>query len=311
MLKIFKSAYLNLRSSLWGRENKLLDMSMKKQTNKFSHLTAIERTYLSSPAKFLLEKNLIQGKVLDFGCGFGNDVKLLRQKGFDITGYDPYYFPPPPDDNFDTIICFYVLNVLFPEEQANVLMEVSHLLKPTGKAYYAVRRDIKREGFREHYIHKKPTYQCNVKLPFNSIKLDDNCEIYEYIHYNYQRNSTNNCIFCNPYTHLKLLTESATAYAMFDGYPVSKGDVLVVPKRHVSNYFELPFKEQSACWLMVNKVQEIITQKFAADGFNVGMNINRDAGQNMMHASIHIIPRYKGDAIGAKGGMRNVIPKRK
>jgi diadenosine tetraphosphate (Ap4A) HIT family hydrolase len=282
---------------------------MKKQKNQFSHLTAIERISLSVPAQFLLEKNMLQGKVLDFGCGFGNDVKLLRQKGFDITGYDPYYFPQYPHQKFDTIICFYVLNVLFLEEQADVLMKISNLLKPGGKAYYAVRRDIKKEGFREHYVHKKQTYQCIVKLPFKSIRLEESYEIYEYTHYNLQRNSSNHCIFCNPHKNLTLLTESATAYAIFDGYPVSQGHVLVIPKRHVSNYFELPFKEQSACWFMVNKVQEILTKEFKPDGFNVGMNINRDAGQNMMHTSIHIIPRYKGDTVGAKGGIRSVIPK--
>ncbi|MBD2336650.1 HIT domain-containing protein [Calothrix sp. FACHB-156] len=283
---------------------------MKQQKNIFSHLTAIERTSLSFPAQYLLNQNLLQGKILDFGCGFGNDVKILRDKGCDITGYDPYYFPQYPQDKFDTIICFYVLNVLFSEEQANVLMEVAHLLKPGGKAYYAVRRDIKKEGFREHYVHKKPTYQCIVKLPFHSIYLDENREFYEYRHYNHQRNSSNNCLFCNPYTHLKLLTESATAYAIFDGYPLSKGHILVIPKRHVSNYFDLPFKEQSACWFMVNKVQEMLKAEFNPDGFNVGININRAAGQNMMHASIHIIPRYKGDAVGAKSGMRSVIPKK-
>ncbi len=284
---------------------------MKKQKNQFSHLTAIERISLSFPAKFLLNKKLLQGKILDFGCGFGNDVKLLQQKGFDITGYDPYHFPQNPNEKFDTIICFYVLNVLFTEEQANVLMEVAHLLKPGGKAYYAVRRDIKKEGFREHYIHKKPTYQCIVKLPFDSMHVDEGCEIYEYIHYNHQRNSSNNCIFCNPHKNLTILTESATAYAMLDGYPVSKGHVLIVPKRHIANYFELPFKEQSACWFMVNKVQEMLSKEFQPDGFNVGININREAGQTMMHANIHIIPRYQGDAVGAKGGMRYVIPKRK
>jgi diadenosine tetraphosphate (Ap4A) HIT family hydrolase len=284
---------------------------MKKQANKFSHLTAIERIKLSFPAQLLLERNLLKGRVLDFGCGLGNDVNLLQQKGFDITGYDPYYLPQHPHNKFDTIICFYVLNVLFSEEQANVIMEVSHLLKPGGKAYYAVRRDIKKEGFREHYIHKQPTYQCIVKLPFQSIHLDESCEIYEYNHYNYQRNSPNNCIFCNPHKNITLLTESATAYAMFDGYPLNKGHVLIVPKRHVSNYFELPFKEQSACWFMANKVQGILSQEFYPDGFNVGMNINKAAGQTMMHANIHIIPRYQGDAVGGKGGMRNVVPKPK
>ncbi|NER21550.1 MAG: HIT domain-containing protein [Symploca sp. SIO1C2] len=284
---------------------------MQQQTNKFSHLTAMERIYLSFPARFLLGNNRLQGKILDFGCGLGNDVKLLHKKGCEITGYDPYYFPEYPQDKFDTIICFYVLNVLFPEEQATVLMEVSHLLKPGGKAYYAVRRDLKREGFREHYVHKKPTYQCIVKLPFKSVHLDDYCEIYEYIHYNYQRNAPNRCIFCNPHQKITLLTESATAYAMFDGYPLSPGHVLVVPKRHVANYFELPFQEQSACWFMVNKVQEFLREEFHPDGFNVGININRSAGQKMMHTNIHIIPRYQGDTVGAKGGMRHVIPKRK
>ncbi|MEH1902334.1 MAG: bifunctional class I SAM-dependent methyltransferase/HIT family protein [Nostoc sp.] len=283
---------------------------MKQQKNQFSYLTAIERSYLSFPAQFLLNQNLLQGKILDFGCGFGNDVKILRQKGYDITGYDPYYFPEYPDNKFDTIICFYVLNVLFTEEQTNVLMEVSHLLKPGGKAYYAVRRDIKKEGFREHYVHKKPTYQCIVKLPFTSVILDEYRELYEYIHYNHQPNSSNYCIFCNPHKTLKLLTESATAYAILDGYPISKGHILIIPKRHVSSYFELPFKEQSACWFMVNKVQEILKTEFEPDGFNVGMNINRAAGQNIMHASIHIIPRYKGDSVSTKSGIRNVIPKR-
>lgn len=284
---------------------------MKKQKNKFSHLTAKERIYLSFPAQFLLDTNLFQGKVLDFGCGFGNDVKLLQEKGFDIAGYDPYYFPQYPNEKFDTIICFYVLNVLFSEEQANILMEIAHLLKPGGTAYYAVRRDLKKEGFREHYIYKKPTYQCIVKLPFQSIYLNEMCEIYEYVHYNHQRNSINNCIFCNPYKNLTILTESATAYAMLDGYPVSKGHVLIVPKRHVANYFELPFKEQSACWYMANKVQKILSKEFQPDGFNVGMNINREAGQTRQHATIHIIPRYRGDAGGLKSGIRTVIPQKR
>jgi diadenosine tetraphosphate (Ap4A) HIT family hydrolase len=286
-----------------------INFIMKKQKNKFSHLTAIERIYLSFPAKYLLDQNLLQGKILDFGCGFGNDVKLLQQKGFDITGYDPYYFPEYPDRKFDTIICFYVLNVLFPEEQANVLMEVSHLLKPGGKAYFAVRRDIKKEGFREHYVHKKPTYQCIVKLPFKSAHSDESCEIYEYVHYNHQRNSANNCIFCNPHKHLTLLTESATAYAMFDGYPASKGHVLIIPKRHIANYFELPFREQSACWFMANKVQDFLNKEFQPDGFNVGINVHKHSGQSRSHAAIHIIPRYRGDATGNKGGIRYVIPK--
>ncbi|NEN90231.1 MAG: HIT domain-containing protein [Okeania sp. SIO3H1] len=284
-------------------------MLTNKQLNQYSHLTAKERRFISFPAQLLLDKNLLVGKILDFGCGLGNDVKLLQQKSFQVTGYDPYYFPQYPQEKFDTILCFYVLNVLFEQPQTQVLMEVSQLLKPGGKAYYAVRRGLKREGFREHYIHKKPTYQCLVNLPFKSIHTDELCEIYEYIHYNQQKNSTNNCLFCNPRKNLQLITESAKTYAILDGYPVTKGHTLVIPKRHLANYFELPVDEQLECWLMVNQVQKILQEKYNPDGFNVGINVNRAGGQKMMHTNIHVIPRYQEDASGVKGGMRFVIPK--
>ena len=151
--------------------------------NPNSHLTAIERTSLSYPARLLINKNKMKGKILDFGCGIGKDVELLNSKGYDIKGYDPYYFPTFPTEKFDTILCFYVLNVLLPEEQAEVLMNVSNLLKPNGKAYFAVRRDIHYEGFRVHKVHKKETYQCIIKLGYSSIFKNENCEIYEYQHY--------------------------------------------------------------------------------------------------------------------------------
>lgn len=280
---------------------------MTKKRNKYSHLTAIERTYLSFPAKYLLRKNLLKGEILDFGCGLGNDVKLLTEKNLKITGYDPYYYPNYPLKKFNTIICFYVLNVLFPLDQASVIMEISHLLKVGGKAYFAVRRDLKKEGFRQHYVHKKPTYQCLVKLPFKSIYLDESCEIYEYTHYNSQKNSPHKCLFCNPYPKLTLITESPHAYAILDGYPLSLGHSLIIPKRHVADYFKLSFSVQSECWFMVNKVKEILRQKYHPDGFNVGFNVNKAAGQKMMHTSIHLIPRYRGDATNRKTGIRCVI----
>ncbi|MDY7004130.1 MAG: bifunctional class I SAM-dependent methyltransferase/HIT family protein [Cyanobacteriota bacterium] len=284
-------------------------MFTNKQPNQYSHLTAKERRFISFPAQLLLDKNLLVGKILDFGCGLGNDVKLLQQKNFPVTGYDPYYFPQYPQEKFDTILCFYVLNVLFEQPQTQVLMEISQLLKPGGKAYYAVRRGLKREGFREHYIHKKPTYQCLVNLPFKSIHTDELCEIYEYIHYNQQKNSINNCLFCNPRKNLQLITESAKTYAILDGYPVTKGHTLVIPKRHLANYFELPVDEQLECWLMVNQVQKILQEKYNPDGFNVGINVNRAGGQKMMHTNIHVIPRYQEDSSRVKGGMRFVVPK--
>ena len=280
--------------------------------NPNSHLTAKERDSLSFPAKHLLNKSLLIGEVLDFGCGFGTDVELLKAKGLNIIGYDKHHFQEYPLKQFDTILCFYVLNVLLPEEQATVLMEISQLLKPQGKAYFAVRRDIVYQGFRTHKIHQKKTFQCNVVLGYESIFKNDNCEIYEYTHYNeLDSNEHPDCPFCNLDRDRELILESATAYAMFDKFPVNEGHVLIIPKRHCSNYFDLTFKEQSACWFMLNRLKAIIQKKFKPDGFNVGININEAAGQTVPHVHIHLIPRYAGDVAEPRGGVRGVIPEKR
>jgi ATP adenylyltransferase len=281
---------------------------MSIQQNKYAHLTAKEREYLSFPARLLFEKGLLIGSVLDFGCGFGKDVEVLKTRGVEITGYDKHYFPDFPIQRFDTILCLYVLNVLLPEEQALVLMEVSSLLKPGGKAYFAVRRDLRAEGYRTHKIHQKPTFQINVILPFESIFKNESCEIYEYIHYNFTQSKNKECPFCAPSTEVELIVESALAYSIFDKYPVNPGHALIVPKRHVSDYFELSFKEQSSSIFMLNKVKDLVQKRFNPDGFNIGLNIGEIAGQTVNHAHIHLIPRFKGDVEDPRGGVRGVIP---
>ncbi len=279
------------------------------------HLTAKERTLISFPTRWLKQNNLLKGEILDFGCGFGFDTDELQKEGFDIVGYDNYYRPEYPTKRFDTIICNYVLNVLETKEQAEVLMEVSELLKPTGTAYFTVRRDLKSEGFRIHYVHKQPTYQCNVVLPYKSLFLNENCEIYEYRHFNrtnYKEKYTlsSGCPFCKLNTKVELVCESATAEAFFDGYPVSKGHTLIIPKRHVANYFDLSDEEQQDLWHMVSHCKTILEKRFHPDGFNVGINVNQAAGQSVFHVHIHLIPRYKGDVENPKGGVRGVIPTR-
>ncbi|HMR88537.1 MAG TPA: bifunctional class I SAM-dependent methyltransferase/HIT family protein [Saprospiraceae bacterium] len=277
--------------------------------NEFTHLTAKERSTISFPARILLERNLLLGDVLDYGCGLGSDVTLLKEKGVKIGGFDPHYFPEQPTGKYDTIICFYVLNVLMQEEQSDVIMEISALLKPNGKAYFAVRRDITYEGFRMHKIHQKPTYQCNVKLPFVSIFLNDYCEIYAYQPYTtIHTGNIKISPFFNDDQPRDLIYESGTSFSFFDKYPVSKGHALVVPKRLVSNYFDLNIKEQMSCWIMVNKVKSFLQNRFNPDGFNIGINIQEAAGQSVPHCHIHVIPRYTGDVDTPRGGVRGVIP---
>ena len=283
---------------------------MKKIINN-PHLTAIERTALSFPTRWLQQQQLLKGAILDFGCGHGYDTDELQKLGYNIIGYDNYYRPQYPETKFDTIVCNYVLNVLEPNEQAEVLMAVSELLKPTGKAYFAVRRDLKNEGFRTHYVHKLPTYQSNVKLPYRSVFVNENCEIYEYQHYNSISKDQSDCVFCNLASEKHLISETATAVAFYDSYPVNPGHALIIPKRHVANYFDLSIHEQRALWLLVNRCKTIVQKQYQPDGFNVGINVGEAAGQSIFHVHIHLIPRYKGDVENPRGGVRGVIPSKR
>lgn len=283
---------------------------MKKRENLYNHLTAKEREKLSFPVNWLRRNGYLKGNILDYGCGFGTDADILMKNYVSqVDKYDKYYFPDLPEKKYDTIICSYVLNVLERPEQTQVLMEISEFLKQDGKAYFAVRRDVKYEGYRLHKIHKEYTYQCNVVLPYKSVFKNDFVEIYEY-----QRitdiSKTSDCSFCNPRTKTEFITESAMVYSILDGFPVTNGHALVIPKKHISNYFDLSINQQQSIWIVVNRVKEILDKRYKPDGFNVGFNVNEPAGQSIFHAHIHVIPRYSGDMDNPKGGVRHVIPER-
>lgn len=284
---------------------------MTKHKNIYNHLTAKKRDKISFPVRWLERKGYFKGRILDYGCGFGTDADFLQKLSYsDLTKYDKHYYPEYPKTKFDAIICSYVLNVLEKQEQAEVIMEISELLNDDGKAYFAVRRDIKYEGYRLHKIHKKHTYQSNVVLPFNSIFNNEFVEIYEYRKYNQLKHHISDCPFCKPGKNLQLITESAQSYAIFDKYPVAEGHALIITKKHVSDYFNLSFGQQQGIWLMVNRVRSILEKRFNPDGFNVGFNIKESAGQSIDHVHIHVIPRYRGDMKNPKGGVRHVIPEK-
>ena len=119
---------------------------------------------------------------------------------------------------------------------------------------------------------------------------------------------TTPCPFCTLPTDRAMIAESATVYAIFDKFPVSKGHALVIPTRHVSNYFDLTLQEQTDCHILLNEVKAILQERFNPDGYNVGINIHAAAGQTVPHAHIHLIPRYQDDVQEPRGGVRGVIP---
>lgn len=103
-----------------------------------SYKTAITRKRLSAPTRFLQEKGLLVGKVLDYGCGKGTDAFLLG-----ADKYDPHFFPEEPKRLYDTIICIYVLNTVPPADTDRIVYKIRSLLKKGGIAYLAVRNDAK------------------------------------------------------------------------------------------------------------------------------------------------------------------------
>ncbi|MDY2984001.1 MAG: HIT family protein [Synergistes jonesii] len=115
------------------------------------------------------------------------------------------------------------------------------------------------------------------------------------------------CIFCRLDDYA---LENDLAYAVFDAMPVNEGHMLIIPKRHVQNYFDLKAEEEAAMLELLHKGKKLIEEKYSPDGYNFGVNCNSCAGQSVMHAHMHLIPRYRGDSEAPLGGVRGVIPEK-
>ena len=122
------------------------------------------------------------------------------------------------------------------------------------------------------------------------------------------RDPNNPCLFCNVPSS-EYVFENNLAFSTFDSYPVSKYHSLIIPKRHVENYFDMSEEEVVSCNKLIKKMKNKI-QKLdpTVEGFNIGTNSGKIAGQSIMHCHIHLIPRRKNDVDNPQGGDRGVIP---
>ena len=121
--------------------------------------------------------------------------------------------------------------------------------------------------------------------------------------------SENDCPFCTLPTD-RILSESDYTLTIRDGYPVSKGHTLIIPKRHVQSFFELQAIEKAAVLQALDEAKEALDREFSPDGYNIGINDGEAAGQTVMHLHLHLIPRYKGDTEDPRGGVRWVFPEK-
>ena len=122
------------------------------------------------------------------------------------------------------------------------------------------------------------------------------------------RDPNNPCLFCNV-TDSGFSHENDLAYVSYDSYPVAEHHCLVIPKRHIKDYFDLTNEELVACNDLIKIIKdEIINKDKSVCGFNVGTNIGKVAGQSILHCHFHLIPRRIGDVENPQGGVRSVIP---
>jgi diadenosine tetraphosphate (Ap4A) HIT family hydrolase len=108
-----------------------------------------------------------------------------------------------------------------------------------------------------------------------------------------------------------LLFGDDNAYVRYDSNSLSKGHVLVVPRRHVADFFNMTWEEKTSILTLLDKAKAQISREHSPDGYNIGVNIGKAAGQSRMHVHVHLIPRYAGDVANPNGGIRCVLAKGK
>ncbi|MCK7486396.1 MAG: HIT family protein [Bacillus subtilis] len=115
------------------------------------------------------------------------------------------------------------------------------------------------------------------------------------------------CVFCDLQGKRPYVYEDELVFAIKDAFPVSDGHTLIIPKRHAPTYFDATEDERRALAEAIVKVKTLLDASHHPDGYNLGVNCGEAAGQSVMHLHVHVIPRYLGDELRPRGGVRGVI----
>ena len=117
------------------------------------------------------------------------------------------------------------------------------------------------------------------------------------------------CVFCT-LPKERIVASNDDGVAIRDGFPICPGHTLVIPRRHVSSFFDISRDEREALFALVEQVKLTLDQELAPNGYNLGINDGPAAGQTVGHLHIHVIPRYNGDCSDPRGGVRWIIPEK-
>jgi diadenosine tetraphosphate (Ap4A) HIT family hydrolase len=119
--------------------------------------------------------------------------------------------------------------------------------------------------------------------------------------------SSEDCPFCT-LPSARIVAERDTAYMIRDGFPVTPGHSLAIPKRHIGSWFDATDAERRDLMALIDEARAQVLTEFKPDAWNIGINDGPAAGQTVPHLHVHLIPRYKGDVADPRGGVRWVIP---
>jgi len=123
----------------------------------------------------------------------------------------------------------------------------------------------------------------------------------------------NTCPFCdivNVDREKRIISQNDVAIAIYDGYPISAGHALIIPRRHIASFFDTNISERIGLLELVDDMKLQIDNNLSPNGYNIGINDGAVAGQTVPHLHIHLIPRYKGDREDPRGGIRWVMPEK-
>ena len=118
------------------------------------------------------------------------------------------------------------------------------------------------------------------------------------------------CFFCKSIKNNDFYLENELAIARLDDFPVNKGHLEVILKRHIKDWWGTTLEEKIAIFNLLEEAKKMIDDKYSPDGYNIGMNLGEKAGQSVMHLHVHLIPRYDGDVENPRGGVRGIIPEK-
>ena len=119
--------------------------------------------------------------------------------------------------------------------------------------------------------------------------------------------ASSTCPFCS-LPPIRIVDQNEFAMVIRDGFPISLGHTLIIPKRHVGSFFDLTSSEMDAMTSLLTVAKGKLDEEFGPDSYNIGVNDGPAAGQTVPHVHMHLIPRYKGDVQDPRGGVRWLIP---